>query len=59
MTFIMAIALSGSATIMHSISQDIGFQSSPTSAKVTVEGLPMGKTPFVAELFARATTLLR
>ena len=50
MTFMMAIALSGCATIMHGTSQDIGFQSAPTNAKVTVDGLPMGNTPVVAKL---------
>ena len=50
MRFMMAIALSGCATIMHGTSQDIGFQSTPTNAKVTVDGLPMGNTPVVAKL---------
>jgi hypothetical protein len=44
------ITLSGCATIMHGTSQDIGFQSTPTNAKVTVDGLPMGNTPVVAKL---------
>jgi len=35
---------------MHGTSQDIGFQSSPTNAKVLVDGLPMGNTPVVAKL---------
>ena len=43
-------ALTGCATIMHGTSQDIGFQSSPTNAKVLVDGLPMGNTPVVAKL---------
>ena len=42
--------LTGCATIMHGTSQDIGFQSSPTNAKVLVDGLPMGNTPVVAKL---------
>jgi len=43
-------ALTGCATIMHGTSQDIGLQSSPTNAKVLVDGLPMGNTPVVAKL---------
>jgi hypothetical protein len=50
MIFMTAIALSGCATIMHGTSQDIGLQSAPTNAKVTVDGLPMGNTPVVAKL---------
>ena len=46
----VVVALSGCATIMHGTSQDIGFQSSPTNAKVLVDGLPMGNTPVVAKL---------
>ena len=42
--------LTGCATIMHGTSQDIGLQSSPTNAKVLVDGLPMGNTPVVAKL---------
>jgi len=45
-----ALLLVGCATIMHGTSQDIGFQSAPTNAKITVDGLPMGNTPVVAKL---------
>jgi PEGA domain len=44
------LAVAGCASIMHGTSQDIGFQSTPTNAKVTVDGLPMGSTPVVAKL---------
>jgi hypothetical protein len=44
------LGLAGCASIMHGTSQDIGFQSTPTNAKVTVDGLPMGNTPVVAKL---------
>ena len=44
------LALAGCASIMHGTSQDIGFQSTPTNAKVAVDGLPMGNTPVVAKL---------
>jgi hypothetical protein len=44
------VAMAGCASIMHGTSQDIGFQSTPTNARVSVDGLPMGKTPVVAKL---------
>lgn len=49
-TLAAILALAGCASIMHGTSQDIGFQSTPTNAKVTVDGLPMGNTPVVAKL---------
>jgi len=44
------VAIAGCATIMHGTSQDIGFQSTPTNARVTVDGMPHGNTPVVAKL---------
>ena len=49
-TLTAALGLAGCATIMHGTTQDIGLQSTPTNAKVTVDGLPMGSTPVVTKL---------
>lgn len=38
------------ATIMHGTSQEVSIGSSPTGAKVTVDGKDIGKTPLVADL---------
>ena len=43
-------ALSSCATIMHGTSQDIGIQSRPTGATVTVDNQAYGKTPVIAKL---------
>lgn len=43
-------ALFSCATIMHGTSQEIGIQSSPTGATVTVDGQDFGKTPVIAKL---------
>lgn len=44
------VALLGCATIMHGTSQDIGIQSRPTGATVTVDNQAYGKTPVIAKL---------
>lgn len=43
-------ALFSCATIMHGSSQEIGIQSSPTGATVTVDDQDFGKTPVIAKL---------
>ena len=40
----------GCATIMHGTSQEIGIQSRPTGATVTINNQEYGKTPVVAKL---------
>lgn len=43
-------SLTGCASIIHGTQQDVGLSSSPTSAKVTVNGRTLGQTPVVAKL---------
>ena len=38
------------ASIMHGTHQDIGISSTPSSASVTVDNHPLGKTPIIADL---------
>jgi hypothetical protein len=40
----------GCATIMHGTTQDVGFGSSPSGAKVTIDGQEKGKTPVIVDL---------
>jgi len=40
----------GCGTIMHGTTQDIGVSSNPTSASVTVDNQPKGKTPIAVEM---------
>ena len=47
---LVTMALFGCATIMHGTSQEIGIQSKPTGAIVTINNKEFGKTPVVAEL---------
>lgn len=47
---LIAAALCGCATIMHGTSEDIGISSSPTGARVVVDGAPPATTPYVAKL---------
>lgn len=44
------IALAGCATIMHGTTQQVGIESTPSGAKVTVDGQFFGTTPIVANL---------
>jgi hypothetical protein len=53
------VFLSGCASIMHGTSQDIGFSSTPTSAKVTVDGAPYGNTPVVVKLARKNNHIVR
>lgn len=46
---VMLVILS-CATIMHGTSQDIGFSSTPTGARVVVDNQERGKTPVIANL---------
>jgi len=53
------VLLSGCASIMHGTSQDIGLSSTPTNAKVTVDGAPYGNTPVVAKLARKDNHIVR
>lgn len=44
------LAIFGCATIMHGPSQEIGIQSKPTGATVTIDNQEYGKTPVIAKL---------
>lgn len=45
-----AFSLTACATIMHGTSQDVGISSSPTGAKVMIDGQSGAVTPYVAKL---------
>jgi len=45
-----ALVILGCATIMHGTSQEIGIQSRPTGATVTIDNREFGKTPVIAML---------
>lgn len=47
---ILAVVVFGCATIMHGTSQEIGIQSKPTGATVTIDNKEYGTTPVVAKL---------
>lgn len=56
----IAVALlCGCATIMHGTSQDVGFSSTPTAAKVTVDNNPVGNTPVVAKVSRKGNHIIR
>ena len=40
----------GCGIIIHGTSEDIGFQSTPTGATVSVDSKPLGKTPVITKL---------
>ncbi|MBK8003916.1 MAG: PEGA domain-containing protein [Gemmatimonadetes bacterium] len=52
-------ALPACATIMQSASQEISVSSTPTGAKVLVDGTDMGKTPYVASLKRKDKHVIR
>lgn len=47
---LLPAALAACATIMHGTTQEVSVASSPTGAKVTVDGKEVGQTPVVADL---------
>jgi hypothetical protein len=49
------LILMGCATIMHGTSQEIGIQSTPSGAAVSVDNKPLGTTPVVAKLSRKDT----
>jgi len=52
-------SLTACASIMHGTSQDIGFSSNPTNAKVTVDGQPRGNTPVVVKVARKDNHIVR
>ena len=50
MVILAAVLIAGCATIMHGTKQEVGVSSSPTNAKVTVDNMPLGNTPVIANL---------
>jgi hypothetical protein len=50
LTLATSILLSACGAIMHGSSQQIGISSSPTSARVLINGVESGVTPLVADL---------
>lgn len=55
----LVAALSGCASIMNGSRQAVGISSSPTAAAVTVDSVPHGKTPVVAQLTRKENHLVR
>lgn len=49
-TFILAVLIYSCGTIMNGTSQDVGFSSNPSDAKVTIDGIPSGNTPVTVSL---------
>jgi PEGA domain. len=53
------LMLCGCATIIHGGSQDIGFSSTPSAAKVTIDNNPVGQTPVVAHISRKDNHIVR
>jgi len=53
------LVLAGCASIMHGTTQEISVSSSPTGAKVTVNGMDRGVTPVIADLKRKDNHLIR
>ena len=51
--------MSACGTIIHGTSQDIGFQSNPTSAKLTVDDILRRQTPAVVPLAHKRALIVR
>lgn len=47
---VLPVVLAACATIMHGTTQEISVGSTPTGAKVLIDGKEVGKTPVVSEL---------
>lgn len=50
LTLALAFSVSGCATIIHGSAQDVGLSSTPSGAKVTIDGHEIGSTPVFAKL---------
>lgn len=53
------LLMCGCATIIHGGSQDIGFSSTPSSAKVMVDNNPVGQTPVITKLSRKDNHIVR
>lgn len=53
------LLLAGCASIMHGTTQQIAVSSSPTGAKVTVNGMDRGVTPVIADLKRKDNHVVR
>ncbi|HEU4584281.1 MAG TPA: PEGA domain-containing protein, partial [Gemmatimonadaceae bacterium] len=51
--------LCGCATIIHGGGQDIGFSSTPSAAKVTIDNNPVGQTPVVTHISRKDNHIVR
>jgi hypothetical protein len=56
---LLAGVISACATIMHGSSQELSVASTPTGARVLVDGSESGKTPFVANLRRKDKHVIR
>lgn len=50
LAFMASLATGGCASIIHGTSQEVGISSSPSGAEVSINGVPSGQTPVVADL---------
>jgi hypothetical protein len=55
----LVLLAAGCATIMHGTTQDIGFSSQPTAAKVLVDNREVGNTPTVTQLSRKDNHIVR
>lgn len=56
---LLAGTIPACATIMHGSSQELSIASTPTGARVLVNGMEAGKTPFVANLKRKDKHVIR
>jgi hypothetical protein len=54
-----ALAVGSCATVFNGTQQELGFSSSPTGAKVSVNGQSLGVTPLVADLKRKNNHIVR
>ncbi|MBX6331049.1 MAG: PEGA domain-containing protein [Gemmatimonadaceae bacterium] len=54
-----AALLTGCASIIHGTTEDIGFSSSPTAAKVLIDGQALGNTPLITKLSRKDNHIVR
>lgn len=55
----LALSLTGCATIMHGTNQEVGFSSNPTGAKVCLDNQTCGKTPQVFKVSRKDNHVVR
>jgi hypothetical protein len=53
------IPLTACATIMHGTTQDVGFSSAPSSARISVNSKEMGQTPTILKLARKGNHIVR